>query len=100
MSRSSVLGFVMVLSFLLFKGIASLNYGEALTKSLLFYEGQRSGKLPPNQRVQWRGDSGLHDGSDNRVRSISTSWYFVNINQLLKYSCMTQKILVILNNIM
>lgn len=43
---------------------SSSKYGEALTKSLLYYEAQRSGKLPPNQRVQWRGDSGLQDGSD------------------------------------
>ncbi|KAK2453747.1 glycosyl hydrolase 9C3 [Trifolium repens] len=35
-----------------------------LTKSLLFFEGQRSGVLPPNQRVEWRGDSALKDGQD------------------------------------
>ena len=29
--------------------------------SLLFYEAQRSGKLPPNQRVKWRKDSALDD---------------------------------------
>ncbi|KAI3470893.1 hypothetical protein Pfo_027556 [Paulownia fortunei] len=40
----------------------SMDYGAALTKSLLFYEAQRSGKLPSNQRVQWRGDSALNDG--------------------------------------
>ncbi|KAL1559264.1 cellulase [Salvia divinorum] len=39
-------------------------YGAALTKSLLFFEAQRSGKLPSNQRVKWRGDSGLNDGRD------------------------------------
>ncbi|XP_022928924.1 endoglucanase 4-like [Cucurbita moschata] len=44
------------------KAMASHNYGDALTKSLLFFEGQRSGKLPPNQRVTWRKDSALHDG--------------------------------------
>ncbi|KDP43311.1 hypothetical protein JCGZ_24232 [Jatropha curcas] len=38
------------------------NYGEALDKTLLFFEAQRSGKLPTNQRVKWRGDSGLKDG--------------------------------------
>ncbi|KAG1334304.1 hypothetical protein COCNU_03G004230 [Cocos nucifera] len=30
------------------------NYTEALTKSLLFLEAQRSGKLPPNSRIPWR----------------------------------------------
>ncbi|KAJ7966352.1 Endoglucanase [Quillaja saponaria] len=38
------------------------NYKEALTKSIIFLEAQRSGKLPPNNRVPWRGNSGLDDG--------------------------------------
>ncbi|XP_057457016.1 endoglucanase 8-like [Lotus japonicus] len=38
------------------------NYGEALSKSILFFEGQRSGKLPPTQRMTWRKDSALQDG--------------------------------------
>ncbi|RLM59105.1 endoglucanase 8 [Panicum miliaceum] len=38
------------------------NYKDALTKSIIFLEAQRSGKLPPNNRVKWRGDSGLEDG--------------------------------------
>lgn len=38
------------------------NYGEALSKSILFFEGQRSGKLPPTQRITWRKHSGLQDG--------------------------------------
>jgi len=36
-------------------------YQEVLNKSLLFYEAQRSGPLPANNRVPWRGDSGLND---------------------------------------
>ena len=39
------------------------NYGDALSKSILFLEGQRSGKLPSNQRMTWRGDSALSDGN-------------------------------------
>lgn len=46
------------------KGTGKYNYGEALQKSLLFYELQRSGKLPENVRCNWRGDSCLGDGSD------------------------------------
>ncbi|XP_075101043.1 endoglucanase 17-like isoform X3 [Nicotiana tabacum] len=42
---------------------ASYNYRDALTKSILFFEGQRSGKLPPNQRITWRRNSALSDGS-------------------------------------
>ncbi|XP_027345890.1 endoglucanase 1-like [Abrus precatorius] len=41
----------------------SQDYHEALEKSILFFEGQRSGKLPSNQRLTWRADSGLSDGS-------------------------------------
>ncbi|CAI9772656.1 unnamed protein product [Fraxinus pennsylvanica] len=43
------------------------DYGEALTKSILFFEAQRSGYLPSNQRIQWRGHSGLSDGKINGV---------------------------------
>jgi endoglucanase len=39
-------------------------YARALRLSLLFYEAQRSGRLPPNRRVRWRGDSALADGAD------------------------------------
>ncbi|KAM1520449.1 hypothetical protein ACFX10_010838 [Malus domestica] len=44
-----------------------VDYHAAVTKSLLYFEGQRSGKLPEDnklQRVQWRGDSALQDGAD------------------------------------
>ena len=43
---------------------AEFNYGEALQKSVWFYDAQRSGRLPADNRVNWRGDSGLTDGSD------------------------------------
>ena len=46
------------------KGTGDFNYGEALQKSILFYEMQRSGDLPENSRCNWRGDSALNDGSD------------------------------------
>lgn len=38
------------------------DYHDALTKSILFFEGQRSGRLPPDQRATWRGDSAVSDG--------------------------------------
>lgn len=43
------------------------DYGEALAKSLLYFESQRSGRLPYNQRVTWRGHSGLTDGLEQGV---------------------------------
>ena len=39
-------------------------FAEAIDKSLLFYEAQRSGPLPDNMRIDWRKDSALDDGSD------------------------------------
>lgn len=47
----------------------SQEYSDALEKSILFFEGQRSGKLPSNQRLKWRGNSGLSDGSSYHVFS-------------------------------
>ncbi|KAG0451938.1 hypothetical protein HPP92_025949 [Vanilla planifolia] len=48
-------GFVMVVG-------TNYNYKDALKKSLLFLEAQRSGKLPASRRIPWRGDSALDDG--------------------------------------
>ncbi|KAM7272873.1 hypothetical protein ACFE04_027537 [Oxalis oulophora] len=47
-------------------GVASSvhDYGDALSKSILFFEGQRSGKLPSTQRMSWRKNSALHDVGD------------------------------------
>ncbi|XP_072969295.1 endoglucanase 11-like [Typha angustifolia] len=46
---------------------AAFDYGEALSKSFLYFEAQRSGHLPYNQRVAWRGHSGLTDGLEQGV---------------------------------
>jgi len=56
------------------EGTGDYNYGEALQKSLLFYELQRSGDLPDETRCNWRGDSGLDDGSDNGL-DLTGGWY-------------------------
>ncbi|WP_156152249.1 glycoside hydrolase family 48 protein [Flammeovirga sp. OC4] len=50
------------------------NYGEALQKSLFFYEAQQSGKLPEWNRVTWRDDSALDDGSDVGL-DLTGGWY-------------------------
>nr|ARA95692.1 glucanase 6 [Nepenthes ampullaria] len=47
--------------------IAGHDYGQALSKGILFYEAQRSGYLPSNQRVTWRSNSGLNDGKTSGV---------------------------------
>ena len=43
------------------------NYLTALQKSFFFYEAQRSGRLPQDRRVGWRGDSALEDGKAEGV---------------------------------
>ncbi|MEZ4888378.1 MAG: glycosyl hydrolase family 8 [Chitinophagales bacterium] len=53
---------------------ADYNYGEVLQKSLFFYEAQQSGTLPEENRVHWRGDSGLEDGSDVGL-DLTGGWY-------------------------
>ena len=45
-------------------GSGKFAYGEVLQKSLLFYEANRAGKLPEDQRLKWRRDSTLNDGAD------------------------------------
>nr|WP_239140327.1 glycoside hydrolase family 9 protein [Plantactinospora endophytica] len=52
----------------------AFNYAEALQKSLYFYEAQQSGALPDWNRVSWRGDSALTDGSDVRL-DLTGGWY-------------------------
>ncbi|WP_442792046.1 glycoside hydrolase family 9 protein [Micromonospora sp. NBC_01796] len=50
------------------------NYAEALQKSLFFYEAQQSGTLPDWNRVSWRGDSALTDGTDAGL-DLTGGWY-------------------------
>jgi endoglucanase len=38
---------------------------ELTGKAWLFYEAQRSGKLPPDNKIPWRNDSYLDDGSQH-----------------------------------
>ncbi|CAI8597787.1 unnamed protein product [Vicia faba] len=53
--------------FTLFCITHSFDYADALSKSLLYFEAQRSGRLPYNQRVNWRHHSGLTDGLEQGV---------------------------------
>ncbi len=65
------------------------SYAEALQKAIMFYEFQRSGKLPPGQRNNWRGDSGLTDGADVGV-DLTGGWHdagdHVKFNLPMAYS--------------
>ncbi|MEO1337767.1 MAG: glycoside hydrolase family 9 protein, partial [Myxococcota bacterium] len=50
------------------------NYGEALQKSIYFYEAQQAGVLPSWNRVPWRGDAVVNDGSDVGL-DLSGGWF-------------------------
>ncbi|KAK8568062.1 hypothetical protein V6N13_106004 [Hibiscus sabdariffa] len=73
----------MKLHFLLFISIVFLplvhsghhDYSDALSKSILFFEGQRSGVLPKNQRIKWRADSGLSDGRSVYNTDLTGGYY-------------------------
>lgn len=52
------------------------NYKDALAKSILFFQGQRSGRLPNGQQITWRSNSGLSDGSLAHVCSIFSYFIF------------------------
>jgi hypothetical protein len=53
---------------------AQYDYDEVLHKSFLFYEAQRSGKLPANNRIPWRADSALGDKGENG-EDLTGGWY-------------------------
>lgn len=53
---------------------AEFNYAEALQKTLYFYEAQQNGTLSPNNRVTWRGPSGITDGKDIG-RDLTGGWF-------------------------
>ncbi len=55
-------------------GTGTFNYGEALQKSVIFYELQRSGDIPEQTRCNWRGDSSMNDGSDVGL-DLTGGWY-------------------------
>ncbi|PON99895.1 Glycoside hydrolase [Trema orientale] len=56
---------IIVIILLIVSSLTSGNahdYQDALSKAILFFEGQRSGVLPHFQRMTWRDNSGLSDG--------------------------------------
>ncbi|XP_059640320.1 endoglucanase 16 [Cornus florida] len=67
-AASAVAWLVLLEGFLVsVNGGGDIDYKDALKKSILFLEAQRSGKLPSNNRLSWRGDSALQDGKDVNV---------------------------------
>ncbi|PKQ61852.1 hypothetical protein BZG02_14600 [Labilibaculum filiforme] len=68
------------------------NYGDALQKSMFFYEAQQAGQLSPNNRVSWRANSTMKDGKDVGI-DLSKGWYdagdHVKFNFPMAYSVTT-----------
>ncbi|XP_025083959.1 uncharacterized protein LOC112557999 isoform X1 [Pomacea canaliculata] len=56
------------------KANSKYNYDDVLYKSILFYEAQRSGKLPANNRIPYRGDSALND-KGAKGEDLTGGWY-------------------------
>ncbi|KAI5402369.1 endoglucanase 24 [Lathyrus oleraceus] len=61
-TESNFLSLFILLLVILARTTAAHDYADALSKSILFFEGQRSGFLPSDQRQKWRANSGLSDG--------------------------------------
>ena len=59
---------------LLSQGAMAFNYGEALQKSIYFYEEQQSGPLPAWNRVSWRGNAAMTDGAAEKV-DLTGGWF-------------------------
>lgn len=62
----------------------NFNFAEVLQKSMWFYEVQRSGTLPQNNRVEWRGNSATSDGSDVS-HDLSGGWYDAGDNMKFNF---------------
>ncbi|MED6205115.1 Beta-glucosidase cel3A [Stylosanthes scabra] len=59
------------------------NYRDALAKSLLFFQGQRSGRLPPDQQLKWRSNSALFDG---RLANVDLSGGYYDAGDNVKFN--------------
>ncbi len=76
--KKALAGLMVSLSIIIYSSPAvsqnKQNYGEALQKSILFYEAQQGGKLPEWNRIPWRGDATLEDGADVGI-DLSGGWF-------------------------
>jgi len=75
---------VLLASFLLAGVARCYDYDEVLRLSLMFYEAQRSGHLPVNNRIPWRADSATTDKGQNG-EDLSGGYYDGKLLQLQYY---------------
>ncbi|KAL5571749.1 hypothetical protein UlMin_021346 [Ulmus minor] len=62
---------------------ANPNYRDALAKSILFFQGQRSGSLPTTQQLAWRSTSALNDG---RLANVDLSGGYYDAGDNVKFN--------------
>lgn len=60
--------------YIFFSVATKYDYPKVLELSILFYEAQRSGKLPSNNRIPFRGDSALGDKGFSG-EDLTGGWY-------------------------
>lgn len=71
-------------------GFEDYNYDKVLELSLLFYEAQRSGYLPPDNRIPWRQNSALNDSTptgDDLTGGYYDGRYFKEVLNVFKSKC-------------
>ena len=61
------------------------NYKEIISKSILFYEAQRSGKLGDKNRIPWRGDSALYDKGNYNGSDVDLTGGYYDAGDNLKF---------------
>ena len=57
------------------------DYGKAMSLSILFFDAQRSGYLPANNPIKWRGNSATNDAGDGH--DLSGGWYDGTLSHIL-----------------
>jgi len=61
------------------------NYKEIISKSILFYEAQRSGPLGDKNRIPWRGDSAMFDKGNYNGTDIDLTGGYYDAGDNLKF---------------
>jgi hypothetical protein len=74
------------------------DYQDALSKSILFYEAQRSGPLPEDNRIPFREDSALDDVIVGGYYD-GTSTLYVQVDLLFMFKVAILCKLVIMSNL-
>eukprot|EP00252_Welwitschia_mirabilis_P003829 TRINITY_DN1389_c0_g2_i1.p1 TRINITY_DN1389_c0_g2~~TRINITY_DN1389_c0_g2_i1.p1 ORF type:complete len:619 (+),score=83.94 TRINITY_DN1389_c0_g2_i1:247-2103(+) len=62
------------------------NYTKALHKVLMFFNAQRSGKLPKHNNVSWRGNSCLKDGLSDSASHTNLVGGFYDAGDAIKFN--------------